>query len=140
MKWLKLLALPALLALGFYILDSRAEKRGRELANAEALVRKEEVRKIVDDLSAELQTMSDKKDAELASRLSEIRAVETTVIRPTLIKEIRSETRFTDPSAGITDGMFDALNDARRLTHPSASVSGEPRPLSPAESLEGQEP
>ncbi len=110
--WLKLLALPALLLLGFYMIDSRAEQRGKDAA----LVLQSKQRQMVLDVAAavedRLKAAAQLRDQALHERLAKIRLTDKT----TLIKEIRSETRFSDPALGITDGMLDSLNQARALT------------------------
>lgn len=119
LAWLKLLALPALLLVGFYMIDSRAEQRGQDAA----LVLQQKNKQLILDAAAAVEDRmkadAEKRDGELHARLSQIKAVDKT----TLIKEIRSEPRFSDPALGITDGMFDTLNSARSFTGASSVVS-----------------
>lgn len=63
-------------------------------------------------------------DGRLLTSLSHNSEVSRTVIQPTLVKEIQRETRFSDPAAGISDGMRGALNTARSLSErPCAAAS-----------------
>lgn len=140
MKWLQILALPALLLLALYAVDRRAEQRGKNEVRLEAAEQKQIVDAIVDEIKTEMLNENRRRDDELRSALENIRTVDRTIIKPTLVKEIQSDPRFSNPDVGITDGMFDSLNAARRLTGPSALVSRERSALPAARPLEGQEP
>lgn len=131
--WIKLLALPALLLIGFYMIDSRASQRGRDAA---VVLQAQQRQMVIDAANAvedRLKASALLRDEELHERLTEIRATDKT----TLIKEIRSETRFSDPALGITDGMLETLNKARALTGARPVVSGSEGPLPAASSSEG---
>lgn len=132
--WIKLLALPALLLLGFYMIDSRASQRGRDAA---VVLQAQQRQMVIDAANAvedRLKASALLRDEELHERLTEIRATDKT----TLIKEIRSETRFSDPALGITDGMLDTLNTARGLTGTGPAVSGSKSTLPGVASAQGQ--
>lgn len=133
--WLKLLALPALLLLGFYMIDSRAEQRGKDAA---LVLQAKQLQLVLDAASAvedRMKFAAVKRDEDLHRRLSLIRAVDKT----TLIKEIRSEPRFSDPALGITDGMFNTINSARGLTGAGAAVGGGEGALPGVAVAEGQD-
>lgn len=133
--WLKLLALPALMLLGFYMIDSRAEQRGRD----EALVLQSKQKQIVQDtakvIEDRLKADAVLRDQKLYDKLKTLRSVDKT----TLIKEIKSETRFSDPTLGITDGMLDTLNQARSLTGASSTVDGSEGPVPRFAPVEGSD-
>lgn len=57
-------------------------------------------------------------------KLDGIETVNRTIIQPTIMKEIASDPRYSDPDAGISAGMLDALNAARRLSDPTAAGRG----------------
>lgn len=135
MGWLKLLALPALMLLGFYMIDSRAEQRGRDAALVLQNQQKQMVRDLANAVEGKLKADTAVRDQVLFDKLSAIRSVD----KMTLIKEIHSDPRFSDPDLGITDGMFDALNSARSLSRTDAPVSGGESPLPRAALSEGQE-
>lgn len=62
-------------------------------------------------------------DQRLGIRLRDLDHLETTVIQPTITREIRSEARFSDPAAGISDGMFTAINSARATSDPACTTN-----------------
>lgn len=62
------------------------------------------------------------RDGDLVKTLQSIRDTNRTVIQPTLVKEIQSEARFSDPASGITDGMLRELNRARLLSQPACAA------------------
>jgi len=61
-------------------------------------------------------------DKTVRDQVGSIGAVHTTIIQPTLTKELSRETRFSDPNVGISDGVREQVN--RSL----ATVSCTPRP------------
>lgn len=134
-SWLKPLALTALLLLGFYMIDSRAEQRGKDAALLLQTNNKQLVLEAAQAVEDQLKREAIKRDQALYERLKTIRAVDKT----TLIKEIRSEARFSDPALGLTDSMFNTLNSARALTGGDTSDAGGKGPLPGAPQVEGQD-
>lgn len=114
------------------------DHRGYERAEAEATARENE-RKLqlaefnrilaekVDGLEDSMQTSINDSASRLMTQVDQIGVVNRTIIQPTLVKEIQSEPRFTDPSLGITDGMLRELNRARGFSQqrpcPAGSVA-----------------
>ena len=133
LAWLKLLALPALLLLGFYMIDSRAEQRGKDAALVAQTLQRQLVLDAAAAVEDQLKADAIVRDQELHDQLAQIRLTDKT----TLIKEIRSETRFSDPALGITDGMLDTLNQARALTGAGGPVTGGESSLSSVTLPEG---
>lgn len=114
------------------------DHRGYQRAEAEATARENE-RKLqlaefnrvlaekVDGLEDSMQTSINDSASRLMTQVDQIGVVNRTIIQPTLVKEIQSEPRFTDPSLGITDGMLRELNRARGFSQqrpcPAGSVA-----------------
>lgn len=121
-----------LLALGVaWYLDHKGYKR----AEAEFVQREEERKKLladfkalmgkkVKDLEGSMQTAINESDGRVVTALGELDVTNKTIIQPTLMKEIQSETRFTDPTTGITDGMRNSLNRARGFSRQRPCPSG----------------
>ena len=62
-------------------------------------------------------------DTALSGKVAAIDRTET-IVKPTLIREINSAPRFSDPSAGISADMLRALNEARAASCPSGTDCG----------------
>lgn len=100
--------------------DKLAEQqRKTELAQFELAMAKQ-----VQGLQESMQTAINNSDSNLIDRMNGIQTVNKTVIQPTLTKEIQSEKRFTDPTAGITDGMLRELNRARSFSQQRPCPAG----------------
>jgi len=111
------------------------DNRGYERAEAEAAARDTE-RKLqlaafnilmaqkVDGLEDSMQTSINESDARVMGQMDRIGVVNRTIIQPTLVKEIQSEPRFSDPAAGITDGMLNELNRARGFSQQRPCPAG----------------
>lgn len=95
------------------LLQAQADKRQAE-ADRKADARARATEQVMQGLVRQV-------DANLGTRLRSLTQLETTVIQPTLTREIRSEKRFTDtsPAVGITNGMRSAINSARATSDPS---------------------
>lgn len=99
------------------------DHRGYERATAEATARDNE-RKLQNatfaillaqqtrDQEGTMQNIINTSDAKLGDVLNNL-TVEHNTTNQTIIKEIASDPRFTDPAAGISDGMLRAINTAR---------------------------
>lgn len=100
------------------------DHRGYERAEREAIQRETELKlqnatfaillgQQTRDQEQAMQNIVNESDAHLGDVLQALNIENKTVVQPTLIKEIASDPRFTDPALGITDGMFRAINTAR---------------------------
>ena len=111
------------------------DHRGFERAEAEAIARDNE-RKLMEaelervlelkvgELETAMQTAINESDARVVNSIDRLNVVNRTIIQPTLVKEIQSETRFSDPAAGITDGMLRELNRARGFSEQRPCPTG----------------
>lgn len=106
-----------------YYIDHRGYKR----AEAEATARENERLLLVKDIELKIQESIHQSelrmqgqlialDAQLSEKIAAIETINRTIVQPTLVKEIASDPRFSDPSLGITDGMHGAINRARSLS------------------------
>lgn len=123
-------AAAALIGAVWYI-DHKGYQRAKheeELADAKRKADMAEFERLlaikVKGIEDSMQTAINTSDANVLSRMSSIDTVNKTIIQPTLTKEIHSETRFTDPSAGITDGMLRELNRARSFSEQRPCPAG----------------
>jgi hypothetical protein len=100
------------------------DHRGFKRAEAEATAREAERKRLlsefnrmidwkVDGIERSMQDSINQSDRKVVNALSGLDITNKTIIQPTLMKEIQSETRFTDPAAGLTVGMQESLNRAR---------------------------
>ena len=111
------------------------DHRGYQRAEAEAAARETErqlaeaeFKRIlgikVTELQMGMQTAINESDARVVGRIDDLNVVNRTIIQPTLVKEIQSEERFTDPATGITDGMLRELNRARGFSEQRPCPAG----------------
>lgn len=126
------------------------DHRGYERAEAEATARETErqllqaqlevkFQKMVNDSETRMAAKIIESDQRITEQLGNIDQVNRTVVQPTLIREIQSEARFSDPNAGISDGMRSAINTARSLSErpcPAGSNAVACFSLSPASPAE----
>lgn len=126
------------------------DHRGYERAEAEATARETErqllqaqleikFQKMVNDSETRMAAKIIESDQRITEQLGNIDQVNRTVVQPTLIREIQSEARFSDPNAGISDGMRSAINTARGLSErpcPAGSNAVACFSLSPASPAE----
>lgn len=111
------------LALGFavwWIYSSgqaaeRKENQRRELTQAILIAKAE--RRLSQQISDGLAAL----DSNTSTRLNAIDVTERTVVMPTIQREIVREKRLSDPAAGLTPSLLDALNQARNASadHPA---------------------
>lgn len=101
---------------GFKRAEHQAEERekDRQLQLAATAIL---INKALDNTQGQMQEIVNSSDRSLADTLRGIDMVNRTIIQPTLVKEIASDPRFTDPAVGITRGMFDSINAARQQSH-----------------------
>lgn len=112
---LQLAILAALAGAAWYI-----DKRGHDRAEArfrneqlEAERREAELlRKIETTIAHRIGVL----EARTAERLTAIGRIERTVVQPVLTREIRNDPHYTDPAHGVSAGVLDALNEARRAS------------------------
>lgn len=126
------------------------DHRGYERAEAEATARETERQLLQAKLEIKFQEMVNDSETRMAAKILEsdqriteqlgnVDQVNRTVVQPTLIREIQSEARFSDPNAGISDGMRSAINAARGLSErpcPASSNAVACFSLSPASPAE----
>lgn len=109
------------------------DHRGYQRAEDEAKAREKErqlqaaqfeliVQSYVHDSENRMILAMTSRDGDLVKTLQSMRELNRTVIQPTLVKEIQSEARFSDPALGITDGMLRELNRARLLSQPACAA------------------
>ena len=78
----------------------------------------------IEALSIKLGTDIADIDLTATRTIERIGTIEKTIVQPTIQREIILEKRLSDPAAGITDGLCQAINAARAESHdPANSVS-----------------
>lgn len=142
-------AVLALLGAVWYIDHRGYERAEQEAADREAERKADlaafvvELGKSARSLEGTMQTAINASDAQLVNTLNGLELTNRTIIQPTLVKEIQSEARFSDPNAGITDGMLRELNRARgfsqRIPCPANSNAVACYSLPPVEPYNGQD-
>jgi len=116
MSWSRLLPflphlLVALAVVGvIWWIDSSAAERTRDEIET-ARVRAEnqlrsDLRQTEQRLAGTIQQIA----AQVGAQISTLETRHETIIKPTLVRELTRETRLSDPSAGITDGVRAQLN------------------------------
>jgi hypothetical protein len=93
-------------------IDHQAAERTRDQIETAAIKQENKLR---DDLrgaegrlSFQLRTI----DQNRADSIARLASLHSTVFQPTIQKELTREVRFTDPSAGLSDGLRASLNAA----------------------------
>lgn len=116
-------AVLALVAAVWYI-DHRGYQRAQHQAEEREKDRKLQlaatailINKALDNTENRMQGIVNQSDRSLTDKINGIDTVNKTIIQPTLIKEIANDPRFTNPDLGITDGMLDSINSARKQSH-----------------------
>lgn len=101
---------------GFKRAEHQAEERekDRQLQLAATAIL---INKALDNTQGRMQEIANSSDRSLADTIRRIDGVSQTIIQPTLVKEIASDSRFTNPDVGITRGMLDSINAARQQSH-----------------------
>lgn len=90
-----------------------AENKAKARHQEELRLHAEMVGKALNKLQTDLTGKLDVTYGKLSNRLSDIDTVEKTIIKPTLIKEIQNDSRLSDPSFVLSDGVRDSINKAR---------------------------
>lgn len=75
--------------------------------------------KLQDDIEAAISKEVSAIDQRTGETIRQIETVNRTIVQPTIEREIKSEVRLSDSDAGLTDGLLDALNISRKLSHTS---------------------
>lgn len=103
-----------------WYIDHRGYERAEEYAKTEKLrdekarlEQRSELVEQVGNVQAGLQDTVIQIDSRVGARLGRLDVEERTIVQPTIVKEIQREKRLSDPAAGITDGLRDAINTAR---------------------------
>lgn len=116
------LAALAIVAAVWFIRDSGVKaERAAEVAREAVAERKWNDR--IDALENTMLLAVGGADQKVADEIAKIDLTERTIIRPRLEREIRVETRFTDPG-GLSVGLLDAINAARAETGCATTVDG----------------
>lgn len=138
--------LAILIALGgaAWYIDHRATTRAEDRAKLDKAredLARADLKNYIDQRVGQVQTQLGEVvteiDSNLHTQLSNLDVKNTTVIQPTIMKEISSDARFSDPNAGITTGMLQGINEARSQSGGACSRTlngGISCPVSPATS------
>jgi hypothetical protein len=73
----------------------------------------EKVQGAVENMTAQISNI----EMQTVTKLERTHEVQRTIVQPQIQKEIVRETRFTDPAAGLSDGLCEAINRARSESH-----------------------
>lgn len=118
------------LAAGVWFIDHQGYERAQQqnkLADARQDAANQKMIRALDEEKKMVETKMDNflggVDQKLHEQLSSLAVENKTIIQPTLTKEIKSEVRFTDPNAGISDGMLRVLNQARNASNVGACAA-----------------
>lgn len=114
------IAFAALLLFGIWKIDQNGYSRaGRDAERIELREKQREA-----ELVRRIETMLTRKlgeiDRNTGERIAAIDSLERTIIQPAIVKEIARDPRYSDPAAGISRGMLDAINTARAASNPAA--------------------
>jgi hypothetical protein len=103
-------------------IDHRGYQRADDAAKLEKAQADSRAREIANKITGAITDAVATVDKNTAATLSRIDVTNRTIIQPTIRKEIEREIRFRDPDAGISDGLFNAINTARNLSgNPAAA-------------------
>lgn len=100
----------------------------------------------VGDLEGKMQGQMNTLNTDLGNRINNIHSDYSTVIQPTLTKEIASDPKLSDPNNALPDSVWNSLNAARRLSASTDPAGTGPTDLttvptrSPAGGQAGQHP
>lgn len=117
------LAVIAAIAGIIWWIDDRAADRTRgeiAAANAATAIRMQsELRQSEQRIANAVHTIT----GNVASQIARI-DTSRTIIQPTITREIALDPRYTDPAAGLSDGLLKAINDARSSFSCTATAHG----------------
>lgn len=118
-----ILAALALAAAVWYI-DKQGYKRAKqetELQNAvTAIIVAKNMRKLEDGLSANMSDL----DKGLSDKIGSLEVFSKTIIQPTIVKELANDPRYSNPDAGLSVSLLNALNSARTASACTSRVDG----------------
>ncbi|KEZ00608.1 hypothetical protein AI27_17810 [Sphingomonas sp. BHC-A] len=110
--WPHLLAVAAVLGAIWYV-DQRGYERARKDERLDQLEQRATIDKLLRDSEGRLATIVGRNDRQLADQIAAVRTYRTTVIQPTIEREIANDTRLADPSMRISDSLLRSINAAR---------------------------
>jgi hypothetical protein len=110
--WPHLLAVAAVLGAIWYV-DQRGYERARKDERLDQLEQRATIDKLLRDSEGRLATIVGRNDRQLADQIAAVRTYRTTVIQPTIEREIANDTRLADPSMRISDSLLRSVNAAR---------------------------
>ena len=102
----------ALLAGGLWWVDHAATQRARRAAQTEAAQAESNARRDLRDAESQLGAAMAAIDKDAARSHTAIDHVHHIVIHPAIMKELHSETRYSDTGSGISDRLRASINDA----------------------------
>jgi hypothetical protein len=123
--------LAVLLVVGLWFVDHNGYKRAQtqdqlqtERDNNLRLQVKNWMQQQVSIFEREMQIKVNESDQKLAERIDAINVEERTIVQPTIQREIRNDPRLSDPSLGLSDSLWGALNVSReRGSHPCITLA-----------------
>jgi hypothetical protein len=121
LKFLPLAGKYLAIALALFMVYRHIAKGVETRMNLERAVQAAMLVKIKDGIEKTISANVTAIDQQTGETIRQIETVRSTVIRPTIEREIIREVRLSDPDAGITDSLLQALNRSRQL-------SGDPGP------------
>lgn len=106
-----ILAVAAILGVVWW-LDHRGYSRAQADMAAQAARIENAVRSDLRRTEQRLAEKMDANDRAVASQVAGIDAIHRTIIQPTVTRELAREVRYSDPAAGISDGLRAEINRA----------------------------
>lgn len=113
MSWTRFLPhgllLLAILGAIWWIDDAAADRTRRQIETARVKTEiqlRSDLRRTEQRLASGIHDIGAQVDAQIAT----LETRHQTIIKPTLVRELTRETRFSDPAAGISDGVRAQLN------------------------------
>lgn len=119
------IAIAAAILFAIWRIDQNGYNRAKDQAEKAELERKNMELRLNAKIETAIGEGLDQIETTARTAISEIDVTERTVVMPTITKEIRSDPRYTDPAAGISDGLLDSLNRARGASHPKARAGNQ---------------
>lgn len=110
--WPHLLGVTAVLAALWYV-DHQGYERARKDERLDQLEQRNAIAKLLRDSEGRLTAIVGRNDRQLADQIAAVRSYRTTVIQPTIEREIANDTRLADPSMRISDSLLRSVNAAR---------------------------
>ena len=121
--WPHLLVAGAIIGLILYI-DHRGYQRAMEDRDRRDAKQLSELRKAIRESDERLVGIVGRNDTDLAGKLDRLRVVHTTVIQPTIEREIDNDPRLADPAMRYSDGLLRGLNAARASSSCAGRADG----------------